>query len=62
MGDPENNNEDFSVPEAYQNEGWTKDLKSYADVWTKIAGAESLIGKASEGKVDLFKDNASDED
>ncbi len=66
MGDPEDKNldqnENFSVPESYQNEGWSKDLKSYADVWTKIAGAESLIGKASEGKVDLLKENATSEE
>ncbi len=62
MGDPEEKGEIFAVPESYQNEGWSKDLKSYADVWTKIAGAESLIGKASEGKVDLLKDTATAEE
>ncbi len=62
MGDPEEKGEQFAVPEEYQNEGWTKDLKTYTDLWTKTAGAESLIGKASKGKVDLLKDNATTEE
>ena len=36
---------EWAIPETYVNEGWTKDLKSDEDVWKKLAGAESLIGK-----------------
>jgi hypothetical protein len=53
---------EFSVPEEYQNEGWTKDLKSNADVWTKLAGSEKLIGQKVEGKIDLLKEDSSPEE
>ncbi len=54
--------DEFKVPEAYQNEGWTKDIKTTADVWTKLAGTEKLIGQKSEGKIDLLTENSSPEE
>ncbi len=59
-GEPDPNA--FSVPEELQGEGWAKDLKSYPDVWTKLAGSEKLIGQKLEGKIDLLKENSSPEE
>ncbi len=53
---------EFTVPEAYQNVGWVKDVKSYDDLWKKTDGAEKLVGQRLEGKVDLPKENATPED
>ncbi len=52
----------FSVPNEYQGEGWAKDLKSYPEVWTKLAGSEKLIGQKVEGKIDLLKEDSSPEE
>ncbi len=52
----------FAVPEEHQIEGWAKDLKSYPDVWTKLAGSEKLIGQKIEGKIDLLKEDSSPEE
>ncbi len=41
----------FSVPSEYAEKGYTKDLKTYDDVWKKLDGAESLLGKPKEGGV-----------
>ncbi len=53
---------EFSVPEAYQGEGWAKDITSYPEVWAKLAGSEKLIGQRVEGKIDLLKENSSPEE
>ncbi len=52
----------FAVPDTYANEGWAKDLKSYPEVWTKLAGSEKLIGQRDEGKISLLKENATSEE
>ncbi len=52
----------FTVPEEYKREGWAKDLKSFPEVWTKLAGSEKLIGQKSEGKIDLLKEDSSPEE
>ncbi len=52
----------FIIPEVYSNEGWAKDIKSDADVWSKLAGSEKLIGQRVEGKIDLLKENSTSEE
>lgn len=39
----------FSVPEAYQDRGWAKDIKSPDDLWKLTDNAQSLIGKRPAG-------------
>lgn len=36
---------DFSIPAEYAEKGWAKDLKTNEDVFKKLDGAESLIGR-----------------
>lgn len=49
----------FSVPEAYQEKGWAKDLKSIDDLWKMNDNAQSLIGKRPAG---IPAEGASDEE
>jgi len=35
----------FKIPEKYAKEAWAKEVKSFEDLWTKMAGANKLIGK-----------------
>ena len=37
--------DEFKVPEEYVEKGWTKDLKTYEDLWKKSDGAQVLIGQ-----------------
>ncbi len=66
MTDPDGTHENegggFAVPNEYSNEGWAKDLKSYPEVWTKLAGSEKLIGQKVEGKIDLLKEDSKPEE
>lgn len=39
----------FSVPEAYKEAGWSKNIKSYDDLWKMNANAQTLIGKKTIG-------------
>lgn len=36
---------EFTVPEEFKEEKWAQDLKSSEDVWSKLAGAQKLIGR-----------------
>jgi len=36
---------EFTVPEEYKEEKWAQDLKAAEDVWSKLAGAQKLIGR-----------------
>ena len=49
----------FSVPEAYKDAGWSKNIKSYDDLWKMNANAQTLIGKKTIGIPD---DKSSDEE
>ncbi|MBT5303859.1 MAG: hypothetical protein HOL31_02115 [Candidatus Scalindua sp.] len=49
----------FTVPEEYKDRGYLKDVKSMDDVYKKLDGAQSLIGKQ---KVTFPTDDTSDED
>jgi hypothetical protein len=49
----------FSVPEEYKDKGYLKDVKSLDDVYKKLDGAQSLIGKT---RVNFPTDESSDED
>ncbi len=40
---------DFKIPEAYQDRGWAKDIKSQEDLWKLTDNAQSLIGKRPAG-------------
>jgi len=55
---PEDGSE-FSVPEEYKDRGYLKDVKSLDDVYKKLDGAQSLIGKT---RVNFPTDESSDED
>ena len=35
----------FDIPEAYKSEAWAKEVKDIDDLWSKMAGAQKLIGK-----------------
>ena len=39
----------FSIPEAYRDRGWAKDIKSPDDLWKLTDNAQSLIGKRPAG-------------
>lgn len=39
----------FSVPEEYKDAGWSKNIKSYDDLWKMNANAQSLIGRKTIG-------------
>lgn len=58
---PENtataDNGGFFVPEAYQDAGWVKNIKSYDDLWKMNASAQALVGKKTIG---VPTDDASD--
>ena len=47
--DPADNNGGFFVPDAYKNEGWTRNLKSYDDLWKTSDSAQKMIGKKTIG-------------
>ena len=51
----------FSVPEAYQEKGWAKDLNSVDDVFKKLDGAETLIGQRPAG-IELPKEDSTPEE
>lgn len=50
---PENNaapvSDGFSVPEEYREADWSKNIKSYDDLWKMNANAQSLIGQKTIG-------------
>ena len=39
----------FFVPDAYKNEGWTRNLRSYDDLWKTSDSAQKMIGKKTIG-------------
>lgn len=41
---------DFTIPDAYKNEGWAKDIKSTDDLWKKTHGSQKLIGERAVPK------------
>ncbi len=43
--------EEFSVPTEYAEKPYTKDIKSNEDLWKKLDGSQSLLGKPKEGGV-----------
>lgn len=45
----ENQNPQFSVPEAYKDAGWAQNIKSSDDLWGQFANAQTLIGKRPAG-------------
>lgn len=45
----ENQNQQFSVPEAYKDAGWAQNIKSSDDLWGQFANAQTLIGKRPAG-------------
>lgn len=47
--EPAGDNGGFFVPEAYKNEGWTRNLKSYDDLWKTSDNAQKMIGKKTIG-------------
>lgn len=42
---PEAVSNEFKIPEAYQEKGWTKNIKSIDDVFKQFDDAQSMIGK-----------------
>lgn len=46
---PVGESNDFFVPEAYAEAGWTKNIHSYDDLWQQSANAQKLIGKKTIG-------------
>ena len=51
--------EEFSVPQEYADRPYTKDIKSNDDLWKKLDGSQSLLGKPKEGGVpDVNADDA----
>lgn len=42
---------DFAVPAEYAEKGYAKDIKTEADLWKKLDGSQSLLGKPKEGGV-----------
>lgn len=50
---------EFTVPEEFREEKWAEDLKTQEDVWSKLAGAQKLIGRKGIIKPD---DNAPKEE
>lgn len=40
---------DFVVPDAYKAAGWTKNIRSYDDLWNQHANAQQLIGRKTIG-------------
>ncbi len=49
-GEPKAGN-DFTVPTEYAEKPYTKDIKSNEDLWKKLDGSQSLLGKPKEGGV-----------
>jgi len=49
----------FKIPEKYAKETWAKEVKSAEDLWSKMAGAQKVLGK---DKVVLPGENASKEE
>jgi len=54
---------EVKIPEAYQKEAWAKEVKSVDDLWSKMAGAQKLLGKdklvlpgqnATQEEIDMF--------
>lgn len=39
----------FSIPDEYKEKGWTKNIKSYDDLWKMNDSAQALIGKKTIG-------------
>ncbi len=42
---------EFAVPAEYAEKGYAKDIKTEADLWKKLDGSQSLLGKPKEGGV-----------
>ncbi len=42
----------FEIPQAYKEEGWAQNVKSYDDLWKMNANAQKLIGKKTIGVPD----------
>lgn len=40
---------EFTIPDEYKEKGWTKNLKSYDDLWKMNDNAQSMIGKKTIG-------------
>ncbi len=40
---------EFSVPEAYKEAGWAKNIHSVEDLWSQHANAQTLIGRKTVG-------------
>jgi len=57
--DPRLKTVDIKVPEKYQAEPWAKEVKNVDDLWTKMAGAQKLLGK---DKVILPGENATQDE
>ena len=49
----------FKAPEKYANEPWAREVKNAEDLWTKMAGAQKLLGK---DKVTIPGENATAEE
>jgi hypothetical protein len=56
---PESEPSDFSIPEAYKDKTYLKDVKSYDDVFKMLDGAEKLIGQRP---VNIPTEESSEED
>ncbi len=50
---------DFSIPEAYKEAGWAKDLKSHDDLFKMMDETKAMVGKRPGG---IPQDTAPDED
>ncbi len=49
----------FKAPEKYANEPWAKEVKNVEDLWSKMAGAQKILGK---DKVVIPGENATKEE
>ena len=52
----------FEIPQAYKEEGWAQNVKSYDDLWKMNANAQKLIGKKTIGVPDETASEAAWED
>ncbi len=52
----------FAIPEEYAEKGYSKDIKSEADLWKKLDGSQSLLGKRPADGIQLPGENATPEE
>lgn len=53
------NNVGFFVPDEYKEAGWTKNIKSYEDLWKMNANAQKMVGQKTIG---IPTENSTDEE